>query len=118
MSNLSVMFSSQTDEWATPQEFFDKLNKEFHFTLDPCALPSNAKCKRYFTPADNGLLQNWGGKLCSVIRRMVVLFMIGCVNAVRRRKNQTLRLSLSYQREPIQNTFTSLSIIKQRKFAL
>lgn len=61
MSNLSVMFSSQTDEWATPQEFFDKLNEEFHFTLDPCALPSNAKCKHYFTPADNGLLQNWGG---------------------------------------------------------
>lgn len=63
MSNLSIMFSSQTDEWATPQEFFDKLNKEFHFTLDPCALPSNAKCKRYFTPADNGLLQNWGGQI-------------------------------------------------------
>lgn len=63
MSNLSIMFSSQTDEWATPQEFFDKLNKEFHFTLDPCALPSNAKCKRYFTPEDNGLLQNWGGQI-------------------------------------------------------
>ena len=94
MSNLSIMFSSQTDEWATPQEFFDKLNKEFHFTLDPCALPSNAKCKRYFTPADNGLLQNWGGKLCSVIRRMVVLFMIGCVNAVRRRKPNTTVVAL------------------------
>lgn len=92
MSNLSVMFSSQTDEWATPQEFFDKLNEEFHFTLDPCALPSNAKCKHYFTPADNGLLQNWGGKSCSVIHRMVGLFMTGCANVVRRRRNQTLRL--------------------------
>lgn len=57
----SVMFSSATDQWATPQDFFDKLNEEFHFTLDPCALPSNAKCERYFTPEDDGLIQDWGG---------------------------------------------------------
>ena len=58
----SVMFSSATDQWATPQEFFDKLNEEFHFTLDPCALPTNAKCERYFTPEDDGLIQDWGGE--------------------------------------------------------
>ena len=57
-----VMFSSATDEWATPQAFFDDLNEEFHFTLDPCALPSNAKCAKYYTPTDNGLLQDWGGE--------------------------------------------------------
>lgn len=58
----TVMFSSATDLWATPQDFFDKLNEEFHFTLDPCALPSNAKCERYFTPEDDGLIQDWGGE--------------------------------------------------------
>lgn len=37
MSNMTVHYSSKTDDWATPQEFFDQLDKEFHFTLDPCA---------------------------------------------------------------------------------
>ena len=32
-----AMFSSNTAEWATPQAFFDELNKEFDFTLDPFA---------------------------------------------------------------------------------
>lgn len=59
----SAMFSSATDEWATPQGFFDKLNEEFHFTLDPCALPHNAKCNKFFTPNDDGLRQDWGGEI-------------------------------------------------------
>ena len=63
MNNLKALFTSNTDEWATPQEFFDKLNAEFHFTLDPCALPTNAKCAKYYTPQDNGLSQNWGGEI-------------------------------------------------------
>lgn len=55
------MFSSATDMWATPQDFFDKLNQEFDFNLDPCAIESNAKCSKYFTPEVNGLNQSWGG---------------------------------------------------------
>lgn len=46
---------------ATPQEFFDKLNNIFRFTLDVCALPENAKCEKYYTPDDDGLIQPWGG---------------------------------------------------------
>jgi len=56
------MFSSKTDMWSTPQNFFDELNKEFHFTLDPCATKENAKCKLYFTEENNGLLQDWSGE--------------------------------------------------------
>ena len=56
------LFSSTTDQWATPQDFFDKLDAEFHFSLDPCASDDNAKCKKYFTEEDNGLIQNWGGQ--------------------------------------------------------
>lgn len=59
--NTDVMFSSKTDLWATPQELFDKLNAEYHFTLDVCALPENAKCERYFTPDIDGLKQEWTG---------------------------------------------------------
>lgn len=52
---MNVHFSSKTDLWATPQAFFDELDKEFHFETDVCALPENAKCKRYFTPQQDGL---------------------------------------------------------------
>lgn len=59
--NLDVMFSSKSMELATPQDFFDRLNDEFHFTLDPCADENNHKCANYFTEKDNGLEQCWGG---------------------------------------------------------
>jgi phage N-6-adenine-methyltransferase len=55
------MFSSKTDRWSTPQDFFDKLNSEFCFETDVCALPENAKCEKYYTPKDNGLEQEWHG---------------------------------------------------------
>lgn len=61
--NTIVMFSSQTDNWATPQDTFDELNKEFSFTLDPCADKNNAKCKKYYTKDDDGLIQDWGGNI-------------------------------------------------------
>jgi phage N-6-adenine-methyltransferase len=40
---------------------FDKLNAAYHFTLDVCAVPSNAKCAAYFTPEQDGLKQAWTG---------------------------------------------------------
>ena len=49
------MMTSDTPEWATPQDFFDELNAEFGFTLDVCATPENAKCERYFTQDTDGL---------------------------------------------------------------
>ena len=58
---LGGMFSSATDEWATPQEFFDELNGEFHFTLDPAASEENHKCETFFTKEQNGLTRRWGG---------------------------------------------------------
>lgn len=53
------LFSSNTDDWATPQKFFDELNNEFNFTLDPCASTQNAKCKKFYTKEENGLLKTW-----------------------------------------------------------
>lgn len=55
------MFSSKTDLWETPQDLFNKLNEEFHFNLDVCALPENTKCAAYFTPEIDGLKQPWSG---------------------------------------------------------
>lgn len=59
-----VLFSSNSDEWSTPQNIYSSLNTEFGFNLDPCATNENHKCERYFTKEQNGLLQNWGG--CTV----------------------------------------------------
>lgn len=57
------MYSSKTPEWATPQKFFDDLNAEFDFSLDPCATEENAKCKNFFTLSENGLEQEWKGNV-------------------------------------------------------
>lgn len=57
------MFSSKTDLWSTPWNFFDKLNDEFHFTLDPCSTHENAKCYKHFTIEEDGLLQDWGNEV-------------------------------------------------------
>lgn len=56
------LFSSNTVEWETPQDFFDRLNEEFHFTLDPCCTDENAKCEKHFTKEQNGLSQDWTGE--------------------------------------------------------
>lgn len=61
---LQVMYSHKTDLWATPKLFFNMLNEEFHFDLDVCALPENAKCAEYFTPEVDGLAQDWTGRRC------------------------------------------------------
>jgi len=58
---MNVHFSSATDLWATPQEFFDRLDAVHGFTLDACANSENAKCDRYFTKEQDGLAQSWGG---------------------------------------------------------
>lgn len=59
--NTDVMFSSKTDMWETPAAFFRALDAEFHFTLDVCAVPENAKCRAFYTPEQDGLSQKWGG---------------------------------------------------------
>ena len=60
-AQLRTQFSSQTDMWETPQDFFDKLNAEFHFTMDACAVEQNAKCKRFISPQEDGLKASWDG---------------------------------------------------------
>lgn len=59
--NKSLLSTGKND-WETPQDFFDKLDAEFHFTLDSCASKENHKCKKYFTKEENGLLQDWSGE--------------------------------------------------------
>lgn len=62
MADLAATRTSKTQEWATPQDLFDELEREFRFTLDPCSTAANAKCDRFFTAEDDGLLQSWQGE--------------------------------------------------------
>ena len=60
--NTKLMFSSKEEKWQTPQDFFDKLNEEFDFTLDPCCQIDSAKCNKFYTPKEDGLIQDWQGE--------------------------------------------------------
>jgi site-specific DNA-methyltransferase (adenine-specific) len=55
-------YNGKGREWETPPEVFGPLMEEFQFTLDPCATAANAKCAKFFTEADNGLVQSWGNE--------------------------------------------------------
>jgi len=59
---MAVMSSSEDMTWATPQEWFDYLNLEFKFTLDPCCVAATAKCDMFYTPEIDGLKQSWAGQ--------------------------------------------------------
>lgn len=55
----SALLSSKKMDWCTPQDFFDRLNKEFGFVLDAAATEKTAKCPPYYTPKTDGLSQSW-----------------------------------------------------------
>ena len=61
MAMNKSLFSSIKDDWETPDALFNDLNQEFMFTLDPCCLPHSAKSTNYFTPKEDGLIQDWSG---------------------------------------------------------
>ena len=58
-SEKSVHFSSEKQTWETPQDFFDKVNDIFNFTLDACAEDNTAKVSNYFTVEDDALAKEW-----------------------------------------------------------
>ena len=64
----AALLSSKKMDYCTPQDFFDRLNEEFHFTLDAAATDKSAKCPAYYTPETDGLKSPWnlaGGCLYS-----------------------------------------------------
>ena len=61
MSINQGLFTSDTDEWETPQSFFDELNEEFHFETDICATAENAKCNGFYNKLTNALTKQWEG---------------------------------------------------------
>ena len=60
---MNIHFSSKSNEWTTPIDFYNQLNKEFNFTLDPCCTKDNAKCKKFYTKDDDGLSKDWSNEI-------------------------------------------------------
>lgn len=58
----NALFSSNKDDWETPQDLFDYFNNIFNFDLDVCANKSNKKLNNYFSEKDNALICNWSRK--------------------------------------------------------
>ena len=59
-----ALFSSDKEDWGTPQNLFDNLNKHYSFSLDVCASEYNHKVHNYFDIEKNGLEQSWEGETC------------------------------------------------------
>lgn len=64
MAEFKTKFVSKRQDWETPESVFLPLDKEFGFTLDVCALPSNAKCSKWFSPEIDGLSLSWQNEVC------------------------------------------------------
>jgi len=52
-------FKSESEEYETPKEIFEPLQKEFNLQLDVCASSSNHKLDNYFTKEDDALTKDW-----------------------------------------------------------
>lgn len=57
----NIHFSSNDQTWETTQDFYDMINREFNFTLDPCCTKETAKCSAFYTKEEDGLLKSWQG---------------------------------------------------------
>jgi site-specific DNA-methyltransferase (adenine-specific) len=56
---MKVHFSHKSDEWETPQELFEELNREFFFEWDVAATQDNSKCKVYIDAETDAMTQDW-----------------------------------------------------------
>lgn len=60
-SMVQGRFDSTTDEWGTPLDLFQTLDREFNFTLDPCANPNRILKQgiKSYTKENTGLWKLW-----------------------------------------------------------
>ena len=112
---ISACLSSKSVEWATPREFFNKLDDEFHFNLDPCSTHENAKCEKHYTIEEDGLSQDWGGVGYSATLLMERKSPIGSESATVRAGSRILSLSCSSLQERTHRISTIISMERRRK---
>lgn len=59
MKGQKTLFSSASEEWATPQYLFDRLHACFNFTVDAAASKDNAKCKKFWSKENSAFKHSW-----------------------------------------------------------
>ena len=111
------LFSSNSNEWATPTDFYKKLDAEFHFNLDPCATSSNAKCERFYTIEDDGLTQKWGWQERECFAILLTQRTANGSKNVTRRARTAKSWLCSFRQERTQPTSTTTSITRPKKSA-
>ena len=116
MKGKEVLFSSKSDEWATPPEIFEALDREFGFNLDPCATEENHKCAKFYTSEEDGLKQPWGGTERSSIR-LTQIYRNGFARLTRNHTAPTRSYAFLFQQGRTRATSTNTSSIVPR-FAL
>ena len=57
--NNALMFSSKSDEWATPKDTWEAAHMEFDFQIDLAASICNYKLLRHYTKEDDALSKSW-----------------------------------------------------------
>ena len=112
---ISACLSSKSVEWSTPREFFNKLDDEFHFNLDPCSTHENAKCEKHYTIEEDGLSQDWGGVGYSATLLMEGKSPSGSESATMRAGSRILSLSCSSLQGRIHHISTIISMERRRK---
>lgn len=57
--NKETLFSKKSDEWSTPQSFYDNLDLYYNFVFDLACSKENCKTADGYTIEDNALEQDW-----------------------------------------------------------
>ena len=65
------------DDRATTPDVFSEFDARFNFTLDVAAAAHNAKCSRFYSKTDDGLVQPWDGRVwCNPPYSSIELWLI------------------------------------------
>ena len=64
MANFKGKFDSVRQDWETPAELFEAVDKEFHFTLDVAASEENTKTPRFIAEREDAMTRSWGREVC------------------------------------------------------
>jgi len=63
-------FKSKSEEYETPKEIFEPLQKEFQLELDVCATKENTKCELFLTKEEDALTKNWNKNFWKKFKKM------------------------------------------------